>query len=739
MASRTNSSVNDATANYVGWVFPCVSSYIENPLFPAYCSTELRASSFSLSGTGTTINGSVSWHNTAGAFAASTAVASIHNINVLFGIAVTDDAGAPSSSFLFSGDALEGELIGVTLQGGFDSHTTVNLGSVAFLNANVVGSINCGNSSDSANVYLSDTTVTAIGGGVTAQSVQADGATFLVSAITVKDSSTNTRILNSQFLVGPLLTAAVGGSMTFDGPSWRSFVQVGGTRNGSTAVLVQGGYSGAEVLGARITAISGNVNVSLNGTGATAGFTGSNSGNHYRSDTLAGDSSVTLKTGGGELTGDTILITKFSDSFSLTVKNNAGTTLATIAGGGVGFVLAQFSGTDWILAESGGTSTAPMARQRFIDGDSPQAEETGSTGQPYKTIAAFIGSRTNASIADATANYVGWLMPATNGYTETVNFPPYASTELRADSFSLGTGTRGAIINGNVNWVNKAGAHTADNAIATLHNISVSGTITVTDDAGAPASTFIVGGDEELTGVLVLGSFVSSTATHLGTASFLNTVIGTISAGTSANSAAVFLSGCDVFGTVTAQSIQAQDTVFDVSSITLNSAGTATFFGCEFVPGSNPVLTSAGGALFDGPSWQSFVQAGGTRGTGTKVLVQGGYNGAAVEGANITNGAVNVSLNGTGASAGFTGVNSGNHYNAVLTGNATVRLLVGGGELEGDTIQITIPVLQANSVAVTNNAGTTIFAPAAFNRGFVLARYSVAAGDWVFSAGGVVS
>ena len=747
MAARPNTSVVDATGNFVGWVMPAQNAYTENPLFPAYCSTELRASSFSLGGTGATINGSISWNNVAGAFAASAAAASIHNINVLFGITVTDDVGAPSSSFIFSGDAIDGQLLGVALQGGFDSHTATHLGTASFLNANISGSINCGNTANSANVYLTGTTVTAIGGGVTAQTVISEGSTFAVSAITVKDGSTGSRILNSQFSLSPLLTAAAGGSITFDGPSWQSFVQSGGTRNITTSVLVQGGYNGAEVLGARITAIAGNVNVSLNGTGATAGFTGGNSGNHYRADTLSGNSSVTLKTGGGELVGDTILITKFFDSFSLTVKNNAGTTLAIIAGGGIGFVLAQFSGSDWILTEGAGTSTAPMARQRFIDGDSVQADETGSTGQPYKTIADFIASRTNISVSDATTNYVGWVMPATNGYIENVSLPGYSSTELRAESFTLNNVSSGVVISGNVSWPNTSGANVASPfAVVSLHNMSIIGQLSVTDNSGAPTSLLMFGGDEAYQSQLTVSTslsngFVSNTTTKLLIAVFYNAVVsGGINAGIGANSAIVGITNCNITGSVLARALLASDTVFDSSAITINSAGTAQFTSCQFTLSSNPVLTCLGGATFDGPSWQSFVQAGGTRSASTKVLVQGGYNGAAVEGATIT-GDTSVSLNGAGATGGFIGANSGNHYSAVsgVLGNTTVTLLTGGGELEGDTLLISKTTPSTGTLTVRNNALVTLAVIDVSKRGFVLARYSVGAGDWVFSEGGELS
>ncbi len=731
-SARPNTSVADATGNYVGWVMPAPVVYTENPLFPAYCATELRADSVSFSNTGVTINGTVIWNNVAGAHAASQAVAALHNVNVLFGISVTDDAGAPSSLLSFSGDEASGQFVGVTLEGGIASNATTHLDDILLLNVNLSGGINAGTSSSSAFLNISNSTVD---GAITCNGLQAFNSLFNSGNITCSTVGA-VQFIGCQFGVsGQVLTAAAGA--LFDGPSWQSFLGAGGTRSVATAVLVQGGYNGAEVLGARITGIAGNVNVSLNGVGATAGFTAGHSGNHYTVDTLVGNSSVTLKNGGGERVGDTILITKFFDFLALSVKRNDGTILATIAAGGVGFVLAQFTGTNWQLAESGGTSTGPMVRQRFIDGDSPQFDETGSTGQPYKTIAAFMSSRTNASVADGTANYVGWLMPAISGYNENVNFRAYTSTELRAASFSLGTGTRGAIINGNVTWVNQAGGNVADTAVVTLHNISVAGQFLVTDDAGAPASTVVFSGDDDTTGTILTGGFGSSATTHLQSAIFRNAAVGNLAAGTTINSASVSVFGCDIFGIVTAQSLLAENTVFGVSAITLASNGSATFFGCEFIPGTNPILTCVAGALFDGPSWRSFLQAGGTRSGTTKVLVQGGYSGGAVQGKVFTGnvGAVSLSLNGAaaGTSAGYTGNNSGNFFvdKGGMSTNATVTLLLGGGELDGDTIMFSKTAGTIFTITLKNSVGTTI-AQTSSGQGFAMARYSAADGDWVY-------
>lgn len=371
----------------------------------------------------------------------------------------------------------------------------------------------------------------------------------------------------------------------------------------------------------------------------------------------------------------------------------------------------------------------PLMRQRFIDGDTSQAGLTGSVAAPFKTIAQFMASRTNASIADATANYVGWVMPALAGYVENVAFPPYASTELRADSLSSVNGT---IINDNVTWPNIAGAHAASGGAAIcLHNVSVNGTFTVTDDVGAPGSEVVFGGDETAFVGVSIGAFVSSACTKLGAALFYNATITSIDAGATADSALVILDGCTVNGTVTARTVEMFDCNSTATAIT--ALTTAIFRDTIFTAAAVLTVTTTS-ASFDGSSWMSFLGAGGTRAAGTAVLVVGGFDGAAVEGAALTGASTDVSLNGTGATAGYTGENSGNHYTTSNGTPTTVTLKTGGGELKGDTICITKTDLGANALAVKNNAAATIATIPANERGSVVARFDGA--DWVFDQGG---
>jgi len=334
-------------------------------------------------------------------------------------------------------------------------------------------------------------------------------------------------------------------------------------------------------------------------------------------------------------------------------------------------------------------------------------------------------------------------MPTLNNYLENVSFPPYASTGLRADSFAYTTGT---IIGGNLSWTNVAGAHAANIAYVTVHNITVTGTFTVTDDAGAPSSNVLFSGDETsgiAASLILIGGFVSNTTTKLSEVRFTNATIQGVGllAGSGANSASLFVNVCSVLaGDITAFSVVSNNSLLSVNSITTANAGGSTFRSTQF--NNHPcLLTCFAGASFDGPSWRSFKESGGTRSAGTTVLVQGGYSGGSVEGATLpSTGTVNVSLNGNGATTGYTGNNSGNHYETPgLTAPLTVKLLVGGGELDGDTLLISKSSFGSFTITVTNSASSILGVIPSGNRGFLLARYKASDGDWVFEQGGFLS
>lgn len=379
----------------------------------------------------------------------------------------------------------------------------------------------------------------------------------------------------------------------------------------------------------------------------------------------------------------------------------------------------------------------PLSRQRFIDGDTATTGRTGSVAEPFKTIAEFMASRGNASVDDATANYVGWMTPALGGYVGNIAFPPYASTELRADSLSL------AVITGNAAWANIAGAHAAAVAAVAMHNVSVTGSFTITDDAGAPTSIFSFSADEiGDDSASIVGGFVSNTTTKLQTVLFTNALVDGIDAGTAADSAFVQLFNSTISGTISANGLDCNGSRLDVTAITVAAAGICAFQDTTFALNSNPALTALAGAKFDGSSWRSFLEAGGTRApagdAGTPVLVVGGFSAGAVEGAVTAGGSgtFDVSLNGAGATAGLQGSNSGNSYAFTgMGGDVTVNLQTGGAQI-GDTIMITKPGLDAHTITVHNSGGTpaNIGVIPSGGRGFLMARYDGT--DWKFVSGG---
>jgi hypothetical protein len=389
----------------------------------------------------------------------------------------------------------------------------------------------------------------------------------------------------------------------------------------------------------------------------------------------------------------------------------------------------------------GGASNAPLSRQRFIDGGT-LAAGPGAASAPFKTIADFIASRGDASAQDAIANYVGWLMPSLNGYMENVSFPPYVSTELRADSFSPAIGTAGGTcITGDLRWDNIGPATAGAAAFLTLHNIPVTGDLTVTDDRSAPQSGVIISGDEQPESSTSIGSLISSTTTNLESIFFFNSVVRNgIDAGATTDRATVSAVSSLIGsgeGNITAKAFGAIDCSVSCSSIDVFAL--AQFEGCQFAAGTTPQLT-APLAIFDGSSWISFLESRGTRAVGTVVITEGGSSGALVEGAALpATGAVNISIDGTNADAGYTEENCGNHYStpSPITGDVTATLKLGGALKVGDTMLLTKSDLSAFSLIVHNNAGVQIATVPSLSRGFVLVRYNGT--DWIFVSGGALA
>jgi hypothetical protein len=149
----------------------------------------------------------------------------------------------------------------------------------------------------------------------------------------------------------------VSGGVTanFDGPSWRSFREAGGTVTGPMVVLVVGGFRAGTVLGANLTDAA--LTISLDGGGATVGFTGG--GNYYAlpAATLGAGRILTLGNSGAKL-DDTLCVDRRDlTANTYTIKDAAGTTLYVFAAATGGTFVARFDGTNWVRAEVGNTLT----------------------------------------------------------------------------------------------------------------------------------------------------------------------------------------------------------------------------------------------------------------------------------------------------------------------------------------------------------------------------------------------
>jgi len=290
-------------------------------------------------------------------------------------------------------------------------------------------------------------------------------------------------------------------------------------------------------------------------------------------------------------------------------------------------------------------------------------------------------------------------------------------------------------ITGNVGWNNTSGTAADPAATLALHNVNVTGALTVTDNAGAPTCFVSISGDEAGQGsTAIVGSIVSNTTVKLAEI-LLNNMrcTGVVNAGTSVDSAVILVTGGSVIlGDVSCKSL-ACDSATIAGNVTVNAAEFALFRSTVF---SSAITLTAITSAFDGSSWRSFMGSNCIRAVGTTVLVQGGYSAASVDGAALTGAATSVSLNGTGATAGFTGEHSGNHYSSASDTPTSVTLLTGGGETQGDTILISRTTLGTGVLAVINGgtgAGTIGTIPVN-SRGFVHARFNGT--DWVFVEGG---
>lgn len=172
-----------------------------------------------------------------------------------------------------------------------------------------------------------------------------------------------------------------------------------------------------------------------------------------------------------------------------------------------------------------------------------------------------------------------------------------------------------------------------------------------------------------------------------------------------------------------------------LGSITLSGGANAHVKGCSWGVGSTPVISGGTTVFFDGPSYRSFVAAGGSVTAPMIALVGGGYAAAAVEGANLPTGAdATVALNGVGATSTL----GGNHYTlaGALGANHVCQALLAGSN-EGDTMRITrTDATAAFTYTIEDDLGATLVVFPASKRSF--ADLERKGGHWVLAAMGTI-
>jgi len=398
-----------------------------------------------------------------------------------------------------------------------------------------------------------------------------------------------------------------------------------------------------------------------------------------------------------------------------------------------------------LLQRGAFAGTNPLVRTKWIDGDTttPAASANGSVGNPFASVSAAltaIGVPTSASDANQTMTLL--ISPATvAAYTESPAFPAFRNLKLWSTGGVMGQ--IGLLITGSPTWANAAGggAVAGTTASLSLHDVSISGSVTITDDGSVPGFFLLSGSDEgrfNSPAPGVVGSIVATGATNLNRITIAGAAVGTnITSTASATGALVTVDNGSVLGSITCKSLTATRSVLNGTAFAFNPGSTSTIFQCTFA-NATAITAGAGSTLvFDGPSWQSFREAGGTIVSGV-VLVVGGSQGAFVDGGNMGDASINVSLNGTGASPGFT--TGGNFYHAdtAFGASRTFKALTGGGEKTGDTIRLSRVNNAAQTLVVQNNAATTLATLPASQRGFAELIFNVGAiaNDWNLSGVG---
>jgi hypothetical protein len=346
-AFATSSSVADANALVVGKVTPSQAGYAEPLAIPPYRNTELRSD-----GQPQTITGNVTWVNEAGAGThppSPLATATLHNINLVGNITITDDGSVPST-FALTADEF---LLSVVGTGTITATGATALAAFEISGLVWSGAVNLGTGTTSAQLALS---VGGVGGAIHAKSIIGVFSTF-GNNITVGGTagSSSAAFSSCAFANSPVLTGPAGAFAQFDGVSWRNFLSAGGTVVG-LIVTVVGGYDGGPVQGANIGDVA--ATLSENGTGAGAWAGGGNV--YFQNTAITGNHVIQFLLGGGEKVGDTMRVVRTvtdANGFHLTFEDDTGATIGTLASANRGYFEVRYNGTHWVMTGGGGGLT----------------------------------------------------------------------------------------------------------------------------------------------------------------------------------------------------------------------------------------------------------------------------------------------------------------------------------------------------------------------------------------------
>lgn len=322
----------------------------------------------------------------------------------------------------------------------------------------------------------------------------------------------------------------------------------------------------------------------------------------------------------------------------------------------------------------------------------------------YTTIsAALTAIGVPTSTADADEEIVVIVAPGV--YTENLTIPAYRNITINGTVSNI-------LVTGNVSWTNSAGGGAVaptSAASLSLSNLAISGNVTCTDDSSVFSTLQILQDLENSSEqqIAVGGNIDCSGAARLTQIALSNVqTFGNLLANSSASISAI---NCNLDtndgDTVTCFSLNCFNCTLRFN--TFNCYGS---FDMTIFDGTPTFTLTVQRTFWDAYSLFNFFEAGGSNAT-MKIIVRGGFKSTSVSNATTTvSGTTSISMDGGGATAGFTF--GGNDYSIVtLTGNQTLVLLTGHSAQIGDTLRVNRSSIAANTLTIRNAAsgGTILF------------------------------